>query len=916
MYMRKILILLVLSFSLAGCKSGFKSGFKNFNAYYNTYYNAKKNYEVGLDKSLTQKRRYNTLQPIRIYEEPLGAGAPEFQNAIEKGADVLRKYKETKWVDNALEIIGKSYYFRKEYFSAIQKFDELYISSSDEKLKQNSVYWKGLVLLELQAYNEGIQFLEEQLSIFSGEWHGSLEHQVRVVLAEHYIARENWVNALDLLNESVAKIPGRANKERGFFLIGQINEILGDPEAAFSAYDRVEKYYTVYELQFEAKKKKAEVARSIGNSDEAYKVFAGMVRDDKNIDFISELNYELGRTEQDRGNVENAREIYISILQDPFIKPKPLTTKQVYNGLAELYRFNFNDFTMAAAYYDSSAKVNVPLDQLPETYNAQELAQSFGEYASLKTQIFEQDSLLWLGSLPQAEFDSVLAEIEASMIEQMKRQMEAEKERRNTMVNVGNGNRNNQPQTDVARNGFLNVRNPVMVAQVKEQFAALWNGRPLVDNWRVAVLMQNEILEAERVAEGENGESGDKVQEFYIDIDLSRIPFTPQAKDSVKEDQAFMYYELGNLFFLSLDLPDSARIYFQKVLDERPESEVAPVTMYSLSELYDIQKNKDQAVRFAQMLIEQYPATEYADRLVEKYDLERPELDAQEELSPLQSYLAINANSEWLLPEKADTLARLSKQHPKEKFSDNAMYESIQAYIKEASNQSGFKDTLSTWFQIHDEWENSRTDFSELQDSIRLVYQDTTLAISSEDSLYYTTVLDSTLTQPDFRDYFPYYGTYWDSTRARVNDFTKMFASSEFTPVVKRWKLEFEKPIIEEPDTVTIDTAQLEEDILDAETDYLSCMDLNQTPEIRGGIEQINQELRLPNQVEEETINFFFFINQRGIIDEYKLASDTRNEELINAYVDVIDSFVTFEPMMVNGIAQMVSCEIQFTIPK
>lgn len=914
--MRNFLILLVLSISLMGCKSGFKAGFKNFNAYYNTYYNAKKNYEVGLDKSLTQKRRYNTLQPIRIYEEPLGAGAPEFLNAIEKGADVLRKYKETKWVDNALEIIGKSYYFRKEYFSAIQKFDELYISSSDEKLRQNSVYWKGLVLLELQAYNEGIQFLEEQLSIFAGEWHGSIEHQVKVVLAEHYIARENWVNALDLLNESVAEIPGRANKERGFFVIGQLNEILGDSEAAFQAYDRVEKYYTVYELQFEAKKKKAEVARAIGNSDEAYKVFAGMVRDDKNIDFISELNYELGRTEQERGNVENAREIYISILRDPYIKPKPLTIKQVYNGLAELYRFSFNDFTMAAAYYDSSAKVNVPLDQLPETYNAQELAQSFGEYASLKTQIFEQDSLLWLGSLPQAEFDSVLAEIEASMIEQMKRQMEAEKERRNTMVNVGNGNRNNQPQTDAARNGFLNVRNPVMVAQVKEQFAALWNGRPLVDNWRVAVLMQNEILEADRVAEGENGESGNKAQEFYIDIDLSRIPFTPQAKDSVKEDQAVMYYELGNLFFLSLDLPDSARIYFQKVLDERPESEVAPVTIYSLSELYDIQKNKEQSVKYAQMLIDQYPATEYADRLAEKYDLERPELDDHQQLSPLESYLAINSNNALSLPEKADTLARLSKRYPKEKFSDNAMYESIQAYIKEASIQDGFKDTLTIWFNIHNEWENARKEFSELKDSIRLIFQDTTLAISSEDSLYYNNVLDSTLTQPDFREYFPYYGTYWDSTRARVRDFTQLFTSSNFSPVVKRWKLEFEKPVFEQSDTVITESVQVEAPVSETDSEYLSCMDLNQTPEIRGGIDQINQELQLPNQVKEKTINFFFFINQRGIIEEYKLASDTQNEDLINAYVDVIDSFVTFEPVMVNGIAQMVACEIQFTIPK
>lgn len=172
----------------------------------------------------------------------------------------------------------------------------MYVNADDIELRQRSVYWKGRVLLELQAYNEGIQFLNEELSLNEGEWKSRLEWQVKVVLAEHYIANENWVNALDLLNESVGRIPDRANNERGFFLIGQLNEQVGNPQAAFEAYDKVGKYYTNYDLQFAAKKKKAEVARDLGDIDEAIKVFRDMVRDDKNTEFISELNYELGNS--------------------------------------------------------------------------------------------------------------------------------------------------------------------------------------------------------------------------------------------------------------------------------------------------------------------------------------------------------------------------------------------------------------------------------------------------------------------------------------------------------------------------------------------------------------------------------------------------------------------------------------------
>ncbi len=89
--------------------------------------------------------------------------------------------------------------------------------------------------------------------------------------------------------------------------------------------------YTNYDLQFESQKKQAEVARSLGKSDEAYKVFAKMVRDDKNSEFISELNYELGKTEQDRGNYEKSEDIYINILRDTRVKPGVITRAKVYN---------------------------------------------------------------------------------------------------------------------------------------------------------------------------------------------------------------------------------------------------------------------------------------------------------------------------------------------------------------------------------------------------------------------------------------------------------------------------------------------------------------------------------------------------------------------------------------------------------
>ncbi len=915
--MRKLCLLLVLVIAVSGCKTTFKSNFRDFNAYYNTYYNAKKSYNAGLKKSRDQARTYNTLQPIRVYETPKGAGASDFANAIDKGASVLRKYKETKWVDNALEIIGKSYFYRSEYFNAIQKFDELYITAESEELKQQAIFWRGRVLLELKAFSEGIQYLNEQLSLLEGEWVGPLEYQTKTILAEHYIEQENYVNALDLLSESAAELPERAQKERAFFLLGQLNEILGNTEAAFDAYDQVERYYSNYDLQFAAKKKKAEVARDLGNTKEAIKVFSSMVRDDKNTEFISELNYELGRTEQIQGNAEKAEKIYLELLRNKLYKPDAKIKALTYNGLGELYQYSFDDYTLAAAYYDSSARLNIPEDQLPETYNAGELAQSFGEYADLKYRIHEQDSLLWLGSLSDQAFDSVMKELRAQKLAELERLQREQEERRNTMVNVGASDQDTE--TSNARSGFLNIQNPLLIAEAKEQFRAVWGTRPLVDNWRFSALIQNTVVEDSVLAQNNTTNGGEQNLASQVNIDISRIPFSPEAKDSVRELKGEMHYELGNLFFLSLNLPDSAIHYFEKVITGNSKSDIKAVTLYSLTELHDAQGNTNQAIALASELIELFPGSEYTGRVVDKYELQRPEVMGYNEANPRDEYRALITRQNLPDTTKAKALSELALNNTQEAFSDRAFYDVISIYIELGKSDSVFQTRYPLWVDANERWTFNQLEFGELQDSLKSVVNDTTITLSPLDSVYVEAMLDSSLTKPDFEEFYPYEGVYWDSTRTTIETFTRQFTTSSLLKTVRIWQKEFAlpEPKIEEiiPDMspeINDSTQALPLD----DSGYFSCAELEVEPQIRGGIGMFNQVLNVPEGTEEEFITFRFLINQRGVVDNFEAITETENKRLITAYQNAIESFISFEPILIEGEAQMISCDIDFVIPK
>jgi TolA-binding protein len=908
--MKKIVGVLLMVAFLGGCGSSFKSSFNDFNAYYNTFYNAKKSFEQGVEKSESQNRKLNTIQPIRIYRTPMGAGSQDFQKAIDKGADILRKHDDTKWVDDALLIIGKSYFYRKEYFSADQKFEELILTTPDQELKQRAAFWKGRVLLELEAYPRGVQYLSEKQADYEGSWVGSLKSELQVILAEHYIARENYVSALDLLEESVGDLPQKEHKERGFFLMGQLYELLDNQEEAFNAYRKVGDFYTDYDLQFAAQKKRAEVARELGNTEEAYRVFNRMARDDKNTEFVSELNYELGKTEQNRGNFEKAGDIYRSVLEDRLIKPDAKTKALVYNGLAEVYRFGFNNFEMAAAYYDSAASLNINETELPPDFEAAELAESFGDYAGLKQEIAYKDSMLWLGTLPQAEFDSVIVALEQEKRAEFIRLQKEQEERRNTLVNVANAN-NDEPET-TAENGFLNYKNPVFIADVKQQFKAIWGNRPLVDNWRFEQILEVE-LEATSVVDGDAISNQIQTEdEIFIEIDLSEVPFTPQEQDSTRELIATLNYQMGNLFFLSLNLSDSAEYYFEKVLEERPDAKVAPVTLYSLSELYSIENERSKAIEVAQELLDRFPTTIYSSRVIEKYELEIPsEIKAAsvKQERRLEAVLADTSLSPIL---KADSLFSFSKNQQIEQLNALAHYQSIQYYVKGASSDSSFRAEYTAWNTQNELWDEMNTAFELEKDSAAIRLQDTTL--TTTDSLEYATLVDSVLTKPDFTELFPYNGEIWDTTRVRIDDFISTYPASSWLGQVQVLKKEFSVPTVKaeednEPTQTDENTSEMA-----ANTEYVNCTEINQTLTIRGGADAFLDTVGGIRDYSGTELTFAFLVNARGIVQEYQILTSNADESLVSSFEDSIESSLSFEPILVNGLATPVQCNYTFSI--
>ena len=894
---------------ITGCKTSFQSNWKNFNAYYNTYYNAKKNYKTGLQKNLNQNREYNPLQPIRIHPKPVNAGAGDFDKAIQKGADVLRRYEDTKWVDDAIGLIGKSYYFRQEYFSADQKFKELFVTTESKELQQNSIMWQGRVLLDMELHNEGIAFLSEQLTLLEGEWIKKYRAEVLAILAQHHVEMENWQVAANTLSEALPEIPRKEYRERGYFLLGQIYERLGNTEEAFKAYNQVQNHYVEYRIQYLAQRKRAEVARNLGRNDVAFNIFNDMVRDDKNLEYKAELDFELARTEHERGNYKRAEKLYNNVLHKNLREPSAEIAARSYNGLAEIYRFEYDNFEKAAAYYDSAAQKNVPAEKLPEEFNAQILSESFGNYARIKSQIALQDSLIKLGKLSPAEFDSVLTELRAKKLAELEKMREEQRQQQNQLVNV-----NRDPQesdaTNNMSNGFLNSNNPVVQQDVKQQFFAIWGDRPLADNWRVRSMIDYSAVNTVN-AESEQGNSGSQGSQLgSIQIDISPIPFTKTEQDSVQKLIASYEYQLGNLFFLSLNLPDSASHYFQKAIDNPSEENVNTVSLYSLSELYSIEGDQEEARKYAQRLIDEYPRTEYARRVAEKYDLNLRVEEEEGGEDPLDTYnqiVEMDSLSSSQLAERLSSFALDNQQH---KIAAKAQYESIQSYMTAGKEEPLYKEKIADWVDVNENWDEKVNSFEAKKDSARAALKDST--ITEEQRMGFQAMADSTLEKPDFENVFPYQGAMWDSARAGVNIFQEMFSNSSYTSRVNRINAEISLP--EEEKTLS---PEEQPDIVAEEgvkEGYLGCNEINADLSVRGGMQAFMEQIEVGNGVDLEEIRYLFRVNQRGIVDEFELLTEEAPGNLVENINQAIEGNLNFEPVLNEGQAVKVECELSFPL--
>jgi tetratricopeptide (TPR) repeat protein len=305
--------------------------------------------------------------------------------------------------------------------------------------------------------------------------------------ANYYIREADYQKAIPYLRKAIKHERRKVQRAREWFLLGQIENLIGNQQEAYNAFKRVVRLTPPYELEFNARIAQTEVMAK-NNGKQMISKLKRMARNDNNAEYLDQVYYAIGNIYLAQGDTLEAINAYET-------GNKKATRSGIEKGVLLLTLGNIywerENFADAQRCYGEAIGL---LDKERKDY--QELSQRskiLDELVPYTEGIHLQDSLLALSVMPEAErnkaIDRVIDALKKKEKEERDAKLEAEADAQQAKNQANMPQRQSQrtptPQPTAQKaGGAWYFYNPTAVSQGKTAFQREWGKRENVDNWR------------------------------------------------------------------------------------------------------------------------------------------------------------------------------------------------------------------------------------------------------------------------------------------------------------------------------------------------------------------------------------------------------------------------------------------------
>lgn len=309
--------------------------------YYNTFYNAEKAFNEA------EKGRKNTQYSRRGRVSTTG-----YKKAIEKSLIVVENSPNSKWYDDAVFILGVSYFYTKDYSKAERRFREILVNFPESKYTKECEIYLGKTKLKLNDEDEAMEIFKK---IFTTDFDKSFKSEAAMGLGSFYFNEKDYKKALpyllavrDSLGSSEEKKIAQNLISDGYFkqfkfidALKAYQQILGlDP-------NKSEKYHSYYQS--------ALCSFNLMRISEGHDYLMKLINDDLYFDSLGALRLAVGMGYEYENELELAEDVYLRVLEEE--KIKRISSIASYR-LGLIYQLDYDDLVEAKKYYDKTMELS------------------------------------------------------------------------------------------------------------------------------------------------------------------------------------------------------------------------------------------------------------------------------------------------------------------------------------------------------------------------------------------------------------------------------------------------------------------------------------------------------------------------------------------------------------------------------
>ena len=572
---------------ISGCAVSdfFSQRYENSVAYFNTYYNASRLYdEAVLEIETTEKSQRSKELPPQKEISP--AARQKLTTVIEKCSKLLLYHPDSKWIEDALLLIGKSYYYQGEYSKAQRKFAELIAEFQNSKKIFEARLWLGKSFRRNNESEQAIRELRAVADAALAESENPTAAEALLSLGDIYSERNSFEDAIASYQDLIDRTDYDELKSQAEFRIGELYEAKDDYAKATASFKKVLELKPDYHLSYLAQSHMATDAMKMDRYDEALQILYGLLGDRGNLSFYPQIKLDIANALKGKGELRSAIDAY-HIIDTSYARTD--AAAKGYYQLGLIYEKERHRYAAAETNYVRARSEFPPSAIVPL---ATRRAENLRKYFTYRQALLQFDSLLVY------QYKSLSKAVDSSHSQRLQTSHDSLTSRVDSLKQ----NETPQSTSDTLK---MEHKDTLSKSLAIDAGSILKNELKRKDADSVYTQPKDTLSDS-------TASRADTVRVLHFEV-WERSERTPVI-DNLKLQLAQKTHELTTLFFLDLEEPDSALFWCKKTVTLSPDSELSSRAVYTLAEIYRSRNPDDHATvdSVYRTIVSQYPGTKYA----------------------------------------------------------------------------------------------------------------------------------------------------------------------------------------------------------------------------------------------------------------------------------------------------------------